>query len=77
MQARLGIRYDTSIQNFTWTAGARIADLGNVDKDFGRAQLGAQLAVTEQVGLFSEINARFGHDDGNQIGYALGLQFRF
>ncbi len=57
--------------------GVRIADLGNVDKDFGRAQLGAQLAVTEQVGVFSEINARFGHDDGNQVGYSLGLQFRF
>jgi len=57
--------------------GVRTADLGDVDKNFGRVQLGAQLAVTEQVGVFSEINARLGHTDGSQVGYSLGLQFRF
>ena len=55
----------------------RIAFLGDVDKEFGRAQLGAQLAVTDDIGMFSEINARFAHDDGSEVGYSLGLQFRF
>lgn len=57
--------------------GVRTADLGEVDKNFGRVQLGAQLAVTEQVGVFSEINARLGHSDGSQVEYSVGLQFRF
>jgi len=55
----------------------RIAFLGDVDKEFGRAQLGAQLAVTDDIGMFSEINARFAHDDGSEVSYSLGLQFRF
>ncbi|MFQ0812836.1 autotransporter outer membrane beta-barrel domain-containing protein [Brucella anthropi] len=55
----------------------RIALLGDADKDFGRAQLGAQLAVSDSIGMFSEINARFAHNDGSEIGYSLGFQFRF
>ena len=55
----------------------RTAELGKVDKDFGRAQLGAQLMVTEQLGLFAEANSRFAHDEGNQAGYSLGVQWMF
>lgn len=56
---------------------ARTADLGQVDKNFGRAQLGAQLMVTEQLGVFAEANTRFAHDEGNQAGYSLGVQWMF
>lgn len=55
----------------------RTAELGKVDKDFGRAQLGAQLMVTEQLGVFAEANSRFAHDEGNQAGYSLGVQWMF
>ncbi|PWB35623.1 autotransporter outer membrane beta-barrel domain-containing protein [Pseudomonas sp. SDI] len=55
----------------------RVADLGDVDKDFGRAQLGAQLMVTEALGVFAEANSRFAHKEGNQAGYSLGVQWQF
>lgn len=58
-------------------AQVRTADLGKVDKNFGRAQLGAQLMVTEQLGMFAEANSRFAHDEGNQAGYSLGVQWMF
>lgn len=55
----------------------RTAGLGAVDKSFGRAQLGAQWRVTEQLGVFAEANSRFAHDEGNQAGYSLGVQWLF
>ncbi|MBD9576727.1 autotransporter domain-containing protein [Pseudomonas sp. PDM23] len=55
----------------------RVADLGDVDKDFGRAQLGALLAVTEQLGVFAEANSRFAHSEGSQASYSLGVQWQF
>lgn len=55
----------------------RIADMGSVDKDFGRAQVGAQLMFTEQLGVFAEVNSRFAHSEGNQAGYSLGVQWQF
>lgn len=55
----------------------RVANLSAVDKSFGRAQLGAQLMVTEQLGVFAEANSRFAHEEGNQAGYSLGVQWLF
>lgn len=55
----------------------RVADLGDVDKDFGRAQAGALLAVTEQLGVFAEANTRFAHSEGSQASYSLGVQWQF
>jgi len=55
----------------------RVADLGDVDKDFGRAQAGALLAVTEQLGVFAEANSRFAHSEGSQASYSLGVQWQF
>lgn len=55
----------------------RVADMGSVGKDFGRAQLGAQLMFTEQLGVFAEVNSRFAHSEGNQAGYSLGVQWQF
>lgn len=55
----------------------RVADLGGVDKDFGRAQAGALLAVTEQLGVFAEANSRFAHSEGSQASYSLGVQWQF
>nr|WP_302184381.1 autotransporter domain-containing protein [Pseudomonas donghuensis] len=55
----------------------RVADMSSVDKDFGRAQLGAQLMFTEQLGVFAEVNSRFAHSEGNQAGYSLGVQWQF
>lgn len=55
----------------------RNADLGDVDKDFGRAQVGALLAVTEQLGVFAEANSRFAHSEGSQASYSLGVQWQF
>lgn len=55
----------------------RVAELGEADKSFGRAQLGAQWMVTEQLGVFAEANSRFAHDEGNQAGYSLGVQWMF
>lgn len=55
----------------------RVADMGSVDKDFGRAQVGAQLMFTEQLGVFAEVNSRFAHNEGNQAGYSLGVQWQF
>lgn len=57
--------------------GGRVADLGRPDREFGRARLGAKLSLAKQVEMFGEISARFGHDEGSQPGYALGLQLRF
>lgn len=56
---------------------ARGARLGTVDKSFGRAQLGSQLAITPQLGLYAEVNGRLGHDEGSQTGYSLGVQWQF
>ncbi|MFJ4373332.1 autotransporter outer membrane beta-barrel domain-containing protein [Pseudomonas japonica] len=55
----------------------RVADLSAVDKSFGRAQLGAQLMLSEQLGVFAEANSRFAHAEGNQAGYSLGVQWLF
>ncbi|MDU9394100.1 autotransporter outer membrane beta-barrel domain-containing protein [Pseudomonas sp. zfem002] len=55
----------------------RVADLSAVDKRFGRAQLGAQLRLSEQLGVFAEANSRFAHAEGNQAGYSLGVQWLF
>jgi len=56
---------------------AREAKLGSVDKSFGRAQVGSQLAITPQLGLYAEINGRLGNDEGSQTGYSLGAQWLF
>ncbi|AZE20127.1 Alkaline phosphatase isozyme conversion protein [Pseudomonas chlororaphis subsp. aureofaciens] len=55
----------------------RVARLGGVDKSFGRAQLGSQLAITPQLGLYAEVNGRIGHAEGSQTGYSLGVQWQF
>jgi len=56
---------------------ARTARLGAVDKHFGRAQLGSQLAITPQLGVYAEVNSRLGHTEGSQTGYSLGVQWMF
>ncbi|KRP65401.1 autotransporter domain-containing protein [Pseudomonas orientalis] len=56
---------------------ARTAKLGSVDKSFGRAQIGSQLAITPQLGLYAEVNGRLGHAEGSQTGYSLGVQWMF
>ena len=56
---------------------ARTARLGSVDKSFGRAQVGSQLAITPQLGVYAEVNGRLGHAEGSQTGYSLGVQWMF
>ncbi|AZE91852.1 autotransporter domain-containing protein [Pseudomonas orientalis] len=56
---------------------ARTAKLGSVDKSFGRAQIGSQLAITPQLGLYAEVKGRLGHAEGSQTGYSLGVQWMF
>lgn len=56
---------------------ARTAKLGSVDKSFGRAQVGSQLAITPQLGMYAEVNSRLGHAEGSQTGYSLGVQWMF
>ena len=56
---------------------ARTANLGSVDKRFGRAQVGSQLAITPQLGVYAEVNSRLGHTEGSQTGYSLGVQWMF
>ncbi len=56
---------------------ARTAQLGSVDKSFGRAQIGSQLAITPQLGVYAEVNSRLGHTEGSQTGYSLGVQWMF
>ena len=56
---------------------ARTAKLGSVDKSFGRAQIGSQLAITPQLGVYAEVNSRLGHAEGSQTGYSLGVQWMF
>ncbi len=56
---------------------ARTANLGSVDKRFGRAQVGSQLAITPQLGVYAEVNSRLGHTEGSQTGYSLGVQCMF
>ncbi|MNJ55438.1 Lipase 1 precursor [compost metagenome] len=72
---------DGRLEDIALTSNAdgriRVADMGSVDKDFGRAQLGGQLRVTEQLGVFAEVNSRFAHSEGDQTGYSLGLQWMF
>ncbi|MHC6225028.1 autotransporter outer membrane beta-barrel domain-containing protein [Pseudomonas sp. X10] len=55
----------------------RVAQMGAVDKSFGRAQLGVQWAFGEQLGVYAEANSRFAHSEGNQAGYTLGVQWLF
>lgn len=55
----------------------RNARLGSVDKSYGRAQVGSQLAITPQLGLYAEINGRLGNDEGSQTGYSIGAQWLF
>ncbi|QJI18151.1 MULTISPECIES: autotransporter domain-containing protein [unclassified Pseudomonas] len=55
----------------------RTARLGSVDKSFGRAQVGSQLAITPQLGVYAEVNGRLGHAEGSQTGYSLGVQWMF
>ena len=47
------------------------------DKHFARARLGAQLAISEAFAVYAEANGRLQHDNGNQAGYTLGLQYLF
>ncbi|MGR3886855.1 autotransporter domain-containing protein [Pseudomonas sp. 1152_12] len=56
---------------------ARTAKLGSMDKSFGRAQIGSQLAITPQLGVYAEVNSRLGHAEGSQTGYSLGVQWMF
>lgn len=56
---------------------ARTAQLGSVDKSFGRAQIGSQLAITPQLGVYAEVNSRLGHTEGSQTGYSLGVRWMF
>ncbi|AZE63938.1 MULTISPECIES: autotransporter domain-containing protein [Pseudomonas fluorescens group] len=56
---------------------ARTARLGSVDKSFGRAQIGSQLAITPELGVYAEVNSRLGHAEGSQTGYSLGVQWMF
>jgi len=55
----------------------RTARLGSIDKSFGRAQVGSQLAITPQLGVYAEVNGRLGHAEGSQTGYSLGVQWMF
>lgn len=50
----------------------RVANMGNVNKDSGRAQLDAQLVITERLRAFTEANSRLVHNGGNQAGYSFG-----
>jgi len=72
---------DGRLEDIALTSNAdgrvRVGDMGSVDKDFGRAQLGGQLMVTEQLGVFAEVNSRFAHREGDQTGYSLGVQWMF
>jgi uncharacterized protein YhjY with autotransporter beta-barrel domain len=55
----------------------RTAALESVDKHFARAQVGAQWAITPEIGVYAEVNSRLGHTEGSQTGYSLGAQWRF
>lgn len=55
----------------------RTAALDSVDKHFARAQIGAQWAITPEIGVYAEVNSRLGHSEGSQTGYSLGAQWRF
>jgi len=55
----------------------RVAELGGVDKRFGRAQLGSRLLVNPMFAVFAEANSRFGHSEGSQTGYSLGVSLQF
>lgn len=72
---------DGRLDNLDLTARAdgqvRTARLGSVDKSFGRAQVGSQLAITPQLGVYAEVNGRLGHAEGSQTGYSLGVQWMF
>lgn len=72
---------DGRLDNLELTARAdgqaRTAKLGSVDNSFGRAQVGSQLAITSQLGVYAEVNSRLGHAEGSQTGYSLGVQWMF
>ncbi|MCQ4316457.1 autotransporter domain-containing protein [Stutzerimonas zhaodongensis] len=55
----------------------RTTRVSNVDKHFARAQVGAQLAINESLGLYAEANGRLQHDDGEATGFLIGAQWAF
>lgn len=69
-------------ENFVVTSLAdgstrRVSNGRENDKHFARARLGAQLAISEAFAVYAEANGRLQHDDGDQTGYSLGLQYLF
>lgn len=54
-----------------------VEGLSGADKHFARAKVGAQLAISAHFGVFAEATARAAHDEGDQAGYAVGMQLLF
>ncbi|MEI7206997.1 autotransporter domain-containing protein [Pectobacterium carotovorum] len=57
-------------------ANRRIA-VGEQDKNFGQATVGVQWLAAENLNLYSEVGSRFGHRDGDQTRYSVGVQWQF
>ncbi len=56
---------------------ARTVSFAALDRSFGRASLGAELAFDEAVSTFVEIGTRFAHDDGEATSLSFGLGVTF
>jgi len=72
-----GVSEDFVVTSLADGSARRVANSLENDKHFARARLGAQLAVSEAFAVYAEANGRLQHDDGDQTGYTLGLQYLF
>ncbi|WP_224653225.1 autotransporter domain-containing protein [Pectobacterium versatile] len=57
-------------------ANRRVA-VGEQDKNFGQAKVGVQWLAAKNLNLYSEVGSRFGHRDGDQTRYSVGVQWQF
>lgn len=72
-----GVSDDFVVTSLVDGSARRVANGLENDKHFARARLGAQLAVSEALAIYAEANGRLQHDNGDQAGYTVGLQYLF
>ncbi|MDG0795484.1 autotransporter domain-containing protein [Pectobacterium punjabense] len=71
-----GLDSSFTIKDHVDGANRRIA-VREQDKNFGKATVGLQWLAAENLNLYSEIGSRFGHRDGDQTRYSVGVQWQF
>nr|WP_083640021.1 autotransporter domain-containing protein [Pseudomonas sp. PA15(2017)] len=72
-----GMNEDFMVTSLADGSTRRVTNGRQNDKHFARARLGTQLTISEAFAVYAEANARLQHDNGDQAGYSLGMQYQF